>query len=92
MNKFKNQVMKHKVERYTKGLKSWDQFVAMLFCQLAQAKSLKEISGGFACRICKLRHLGVSSAPSKSTLSYAYKNRSWKMYNDPAPDSNANYH
>ena len=81
-NKFKNLVMKHKTERYSKGFKSWDQLVAMLFCQLAQAKSLREISGGLACCIGKLRHLGISSAPSKSTLSYANKNRSWKMYRD----------
>ena len=81
-NKFKNLVMKHKTERYSKGFKSWDQFVAMLFCQLAQAKSLREISGGLACCVGKLRHLGISSAPSKSTLSYANKNRSWKMYRD----------
>ncbi|MCK5348736.1 MAG: IS4 family transposase, partial [Desulfobacula sp.] len=81
-NKFKNLVMKHQTERYSKGFKSWDQFVAMLFCQLAQAKSLREISGGLACCVGKLRHLGISSAPSKSTLSYANKHRSWKMYRD----------
>lgn len=75
-NKFKNLVMKHKTERYSKGFKSWDQFVAILFCQLAQAKSLREISGGLACCMGKLRHLGISAAPSKSTLSYANKNRS----------------
>jgi hypothetical protein len=81
-NKFKNLVMKHKTERYSKGFKSWNQFIAMLFCQVAQAKSIREISGGLACCIGKLRHLGVASAPSKSTLSYANKNRSWKMYHE----------
>ncbi len=30
-------------ERHAKGFSSWDQYVAMLFCQLAQAKSLREI-------------------------------------------------
>ncbi len=44
-NKFNNLVMKHNTKKYSKGFKSWDQFVAMLFCQLAQAKSLREISG-----------------------------------------------
>ncbi len=81
-NKFENLVMKHKTEKYSKGFKSWDQFVAMLFCQVAQAKSLREISGGLACCMGKLRHLGVESAPSKSTLSYANKNRSWKLFQD----------
>jgi len=56
-NKFKSLVMKHKTERYSKGFKSWDQFVAMLFCQVAQAKSLREISGCLACCIGKLRHI-----------------------------------
>jgi Transposase DDE domain/Domain of unknown function (DUF4372) len=81
-NKFENLVMKHKTEKYSKGFKSWDHFVAMFFCQVAQAKSLREISGGLACCMGKLRHLGVVSAPSKSTLSYANTNRSWKLFQD----------
>ena len=81
-NKFKSLVLEHKTERYSKGFKSWDQFVAMLFCQVAQAKSLREISGGLACCMGKLHHLGIVDAPSKSTLSYANKNRSWKLFRD----------
>ncbi|MFH2058103.1 MAG: IS4 family transposase [Pseudomonadota bacterium] len=81
-NKFKNLVMKHKTEKYSKGFKSWDHFVSMLFCQVAQAKSLREISGGLACCMGKLRHLGVVSAPNKSTLSYANTNRSWELFQD----------
>ncbi|MEW6263565.1 MAG: DUF4372 domain-containing protein [Thermodesulfobacteriota bacterium] len=34
-------VRSHKAERYSKSNSSWDHFVAMLFCQLAQAKSLR---------------------------------------------------
>jgi hypothetical protein len=37
--------------------------VAMLFCQLAQAHSLREICGGLACCLGKLRHLGIETAP-----------------------------
>ena len=33
-------------ERSTKGFSSWNQFVAMLFCQLDQTRSLREISIG----------------------------------------------
>jgi hypothetical protein len=46
--KFYHLVKEHKAERYSKGYSSWDHFVAMLFCQLAQAKSLREICGGLA--------------------------------------------
>jgi len=33
---------------YSKGFKSWYQFVAKLFCRSAQAKSPREICGGLA--------------------------------------------
>lgn len=75
-------VFKHKAEQYAKGFNSWDHFVAMLFCQLAQAKSLREICGGLSCCLGKLRHLGVVKAPPKSTLSYANAHRPWQMYRD----------
>ena len=81
-NQFYHLVIKHKAERYSKGFGSWDHFIAMLFCQLAQAKSLREISGGLACCMGKLRHLGMKDAPKKSTLSYANAHRPWEMYRD----------
>jgi len=81
-NQFYGLVIKHKSERYSKGFNSWDHFVAMLFCQLAQAKSLREICGGLACCMGKLRHLGMKIAPNKSTLSYANAHRPWQMYRD----------
>ncbi len=61
---FHNLVYQHKAEQFSKGFNSWDHFVAMLFCQLAQAKSLREICGGLACCMGKLRHLGMKKAPT----------------------------
>ncbi|MDY7037357.1 MAG: DUF4372 domain-containing protein, partial [Thermodesulfobacteriota bacterium] len=57
--------MKYKAERYSKGYHSWDHFVAMLFCQLHQAKSFREICGGLGCCTGKLRHSGMNAAPKK---------------------------
>jgi len=79
---FHSLVFHYKAERYTKGFNSWDQFVAMLFCQVAQAKSLREICSGLRSSLGKLRHLGVKKAPNKSTLSYANAHRPWQMYQD----------
>lgn len=59
----------------TKGFSCWDQFVAMSFCQMAQAKSLREIEEGLACCEGRLRHLGIEEAPARSTLSYANRAR-----------------
>jgi len=67
-------------ERHAKGFSSWDQFVAMLFCQLAQAKSLREISDGLAVTCGKLNHLGLRNAPAKSTLSYANAHRPHELF------------
>jgi hypothetical protein len=52
----------------------------MLFCQLGQAHSLREISGGLASCLGKLKHLGVDRAPCRSTLSYANEHRPWQLY------------
>ena len=54
----------------------------MLFCQLAQAKSIREICGGLACYLGKLRHLGMKQAPKKSTLSCANAHRPWEMFRE----------
>lgn len=42
---FSSAVKETKSERGAQGFSSWDQFVAMLFCQLGQAHSLREIWG-----------------------------------------------
>lgn len=67
-------------EHRSKGFASWDQFVAMLFCQLAQARSLREISGGLSSCEGKLKHLGMNGAPGRSTLSYANAKRPAELF------------
>jgi len=64
-----------KAERHARGFTCWGQFVAMLFCQLAHADSLRLICNGLSCCLGKLKHLGISEAPSKSGLSYANQHR-----------------
>jgi len=66
--------------RNAKGFSCWDQFVAMLFCQLGQAHSLREICGGLATSLGKMIHLGLRKAPSRSTLAYANEHRPWQLY------------
>jgi hypothetical protein len=77
---FHRLVMDHDAEKHAKGFSSWSHFVAMLFCQLAQAKSIREICGGLACCVGKIKHLGLRDSPKKSTLCYANARRPWEMY------------
>jgi hypothetical protein len=77
---FQRAVKEHKAERHARGFTSWGQFVAMLFCQLGRAHSLREICGGLACCEGKLKHLGIPLAPKRSTLAYANEHRPWQLY------------
>src|SRR6202012_963549 len=45
---FARAVKHHQAERHAKGFSSWEQFVAMLFCQLAHLNSLREVCLGLA--------------------------------------------
>jgi Transposase DDE domain/Domain of unknown function (DUF4372) len=76
---FESAVHKHDAERHARGFSSWGQFIAMLFCQLGHAKSLREICGGLAASEGKLRHLGLPAAPARSTLAYANEHRPWQL-------------
>ena len=76
---FQQLVLETKAERHARGFSSWGQFVAMLFCQLGRAHSLREICGGLASCEGKLHHLGIAS-PKRSTLSYANEHRPWQLY------------
>jgi IS4 transposase len=77
---FEKAVKQHKAERHARGFTSWGQFIAMLFCQVGRAHSLREICGGLACCEGQLKHLGVPVAPKRSTLAYANEHRPWELY------------
>ena len=66
-------------EYRSKGLSSWGQFVAMVFCQLGRAHSLREIEGGLKSCEGKLAHLGIE-APARSSLSYANGHRPRELF------------
>jgi hypothetical protein len=79
---FEAAVRRTGAEERTKGFSCWEQFVAMSFCQLAQAKSLREIEEGLACCEGRLRHLGIEEAPARSTLSYANRVRPAALFEE----------
>lgn len=76
---FEKAVVETGAERHARGFRSWDHFVAMLFSQLADANSLREICGGLASGQGRLTHFG-STAPARSTLAYANAHRNWQLF------------
>jgi len=79
-HEFQQAVVATKAERHARGFECWEQFVAMLFCQLAQAQSLREVCLGLASYQGKLCHLGLKAAPARSTLAYANEHRAAQLY------------
>ena len=77
---FESAVRQHQAEKHSKGMSSWSQFIALLFCHLGGARSLREIVGGLAASEGRLKHLGVERAPTRSTLAYANEHRPWTLY------------
>jgi hypothetical protein len=76
---FQRLVKETNAEHAAKGVSCWSQFVAMLFCQLGRAHSLREIEGGLKSCEGKLQHLGIE-APKRSSLAYANAHRPWQLY------------
>lgn len=76
---FERMVKETDAECRTKGLSSWSQFVAMLFCHAGRARSLREIEGGLKSCEGKWAHLGIE-APARASLSYANARRTWELF------------
>lgn len=81
-NLFAGIVRKHNTDKHSKGIDSWTHLVAMLFMHLANATSNRDISNGLRSATGNLSHLGVTKAPSKSSMSYINAHRNHKLFED----------
>jgi len=80
--KFSKLVNARQTDKHNKGYSSWTHLVSMLFCQFAKSQSVRDISNGLRSATGNLNHLGIEKAPSKSTISYQNKHRSWEIFKD----------
>ena len=80
--KFSRLVKEKDTDKHQKGFNSWSHLVAMLFCQFAKSQSVRDISNGLRSATGNLNHLGIDKAPSKSTISYQNKHRSWELFRE----------
>lgn len=78
---FRSLVNKYQSDKEAKGLTTWNRFIAMFFCQLTGADSLREISDGPYSSLGKLSHIGAT-AVCRSTSSYVNSNRPYKLSED----------
>jgi hypothetical protein len=79
---FHRMARERRANRFTKRFTAWDHFVTMVFCQLAQARSLRETCDGLASAVGKVVHLGIQNVAKKSTLAYANQHRPSGFFRD----------
>jgi len=79
-DKFDRLVSKYASDKHQKGISSWTHLVAMLFCHIGGAASVRDISNGLTSTTGNLSHLGVGRVPSKSSLSYINKGRTPELF------------
>jgi putative transposase len=76
---FQKAIKETKTEYHSRGFRSWNHFVSMLFGQLSGQDSLRCIEAGLASQAKTLYHLGVRPV-HRSTLSYANAHRSHELF------------
>ncbi|SFW78861.1 DUF4372 domain-containing protein [Chitinophaga sancti] len=80
--KFDTLVKQHQSDKYSKGIKSWTHLVSMLFCQIAGAGSVRDISHGLRSITGNMHHPGISGVPCKSSLSNINQHRGYEVFKD----------
>lgn len=79
---FNRLVREKQTDKGCKGFDSWTHLVSMLFCHFAKSTSVRDISNGLRSATGNLNHLGVSQAPSKSSISYQNERRDADLFKE----------
>jgi len=77
---FSRIVARHNGDAGTRTLSSAELFRILAFSQLTWRESLRDIEACLAANAPKLFHMGLRSAPARSTLADALHGRDWRIY------------
>ena len=78
-SKFNRIVAKYNGDKYVKHLTCWNQFLAMMFGQLSNQESLRDLIVDLDAHRSKCYHLGMGKNVSKSSLACANQDRDYPL-------------
>ena len=81
-NHFNYLVRKYDGDRYVKHLTCWNQFLAMMFGQLANRESLRDLIVALDAHRSQCYHLGMGKNISKSSLARANQDRDYRIFEE----------
>ena len=82
-DKFRHLVDKYDGNRYVKHLTCWNQLLALMFGQLSNRESLRDVIVALEAHQSKCFHLGLGRKPiAKTTLATANQNRDFRIFEE----------
>ncbi|SEA10242.1 protein of unknown function [Segatella bryantii] len=80
---FNNYVRKYDSNRYVKHFTCWNRLLVMMFDQLSNRESLRDLIVAFEAHRAKQYHLELGREPiAKTTLASANQNRDYRIFED----------
>lgn len=83
-DKFRRIVSKYQGNRYVKHFTCWNQLLALMFGQLANRESLRDLIVALDAHHSKCYHLGMGKNVSKSSLARANQDRDYHIFEEYA--------
>ena len=83
-SKFNRIVRKYAGDRYVKHFTCWNQLLVMMFGQLCNRESLRDLITILDAHSQKCYHLGMGKNVSKTNLAYANQNRDYRIFEEYA--------
>ena len=83
-SKFNRIVTKYEGDKYIKSYTCWNQLLTMLFGQLSNRESLRDLIVAMEAHAGKLYHLGIGKSVTRSNLSKANEQRNYRIFEEYA--------
>jgi hypothetical protein len=81
-DKFRRIVNKYQGNRYVKHFTCWNQLLALMFGQLSNRESLRDLIIALGAHRSKCYHLGMGKNVSKSSLARANQDRDYRIFEE----------
>ena len=81
-SKFNRIVDKYDGDKYVKSYTCWDQLLTMMFGQLSNRESLRNLIVALEAHAGKVYHLGIGKSVSRSNLSKANEQRDYRIFEE----------
>lgn len=81
-SKFNRIVAKYDGDKYIKSFSCWNQLLTMMFGQLTNRESLRDLIVAIEAHSGKLYHLGMGKSVTRSNLSKANEQRDYRIFEE----------